>query len=71
MPTTLIDRIEIVRGPRGSLYGADAVGGVVQVFTPGARNLSNEQSGWMELGGGSFNSRRVAAGAQGEQDGTR
>lgn len=71
LPTTLIDRIEIVRGPRGSLYGADAVGGVVQVFTPGARHLNNEQSGWMELGGGSFNSRRVAAGAQGEQDGTR
>jgi Outer membrane cobalamin receptor protein len=53
------------------LYGADAVGGVVQVFTPGARDLSNEQTGWVELGAGSFNSRRVAAGAQGEQDGTR
>ncbi len=28
-----IDRIEILRGPGSSLYGADAVGGVVQVFT--------------------------------------
>ncbi|MCP5303558.1 MAG: TonB-dependent receptor, partial [Pseudomonadales bacterium] len=28
-----IERIEIVRGARSSLYGADAIGGVVQIFT--------------------------------------
>jgi vitamin B12 transporter len=28
-----IDRIEVLRGPASSLYGADGVGGVVQVFT--------------------------------------
>ena len=28
-----IDRIEVLRGPGSSLYGADAVGGVVQIFT--------------------------------------
>jgi len=28
-----IDHIEILRGPASSLYGADAVGGVVQIFT--------------------------------------
>lgn len=28
-----IDRIEVLRGPGSSLYGADAIGGVVQVFT--------------------------------------
>lgn len=28
-----IERIEVVRGPRASLYGADAIGGVIQVFT--------------------------------------
>ncbi|HSD16667.1 MAG TPA: TonB-dependent receptor [Thermomonas sp.] len=33
IPLSQIERIEIVRGPRSSLYGADAIGGVIQVFT--------------------------------------
>src|SRR4029079_2860008 len=30
-----LERIEIVKGPRSSLYGTDAIGGVVQLFTRG------------------------------------
>ena len=33
IPLTQIERIEIVRGPRSSLYGSEAIGGVIQIFT--------------------------------------
>jgi len=33
IPLDTVERIEIVRGARSSLYGADAMGGVVQIFT--------------------------------------
>jgi vitamin B12 transporter len=33
IPVQAIDRIELVRGPRASLYGSDAIGGVLQIFT--------------------------------------
>ena len=32
----MIERIEIVKGPMSGLYGSDAVGGVIQIFTRGA-----------------------------------
>jgi vitamin B12 transporter len=33
IPLEQIDHIEILRGPSSSLYGADAIGGVIQIFT--------------------------------------
>ena len=33
IPLPLIDHIEIIFGPQSSLYGADAIGGVIQIFT--------------------------------------
>ncbi|HEX5803597.1 MAG TPA: TonB-dependent receptor [Azospira sp.] len=33
IPLAQVERIEILRGPASSLYGADAIGGVIQIFT--------------------------------------
>ena len=35
IPLELIERIEVVKGPLSSLWGSDAMGGVVQIFTRG------------------------------------
>jgi len=33
MSIAQIDRIEVVKGPRAALWGSDAIGGVIQIFT--------------------------------------
>jgi vitamin B12 transporter len=33
IPLAQVERVEIVRGPASALYGSDAIGGVVQIFT--------------------------------------
>ena len=33
LPLDQVEKIEIVRGPRAALYGSDAIGGIIQVFT--------------------------------------
>ena len=52
LPLEAIERIEIVRGPMSALYGSDAVGGVVQVFTrTGAPGLRAEAAATAGSGG--------------------
>ncbi|MDR5904134.1 TonB-dependent receptor domain-containing protein [Franzmannia qiaohouensis] len=65
----MFQRAEIVRGPRGSLYGADAVGGVVQLFTHDAEAGGPHPR--ISAGGGSFNTQRYSAGFSGSEGGTR
>lgn len=59
VPPQLIERIEVVRGPRGAIYGADAVGGVVQVFT---RRAGESGGLWATAGAGSFSTYDVGGG---------
>lgn len=58
---SIIERIEIVKGPRSSLYGSDAIGGVINIIT---RRASSGTQAELSAGGGSFDTRKVTAGAR-------
>ena len=50
VPLEDIDRIEVIRGPGGTVWGANAVNGVINVITKSARAT---QGGLVTVGGGS------------------
>lgn len=49
VPLEAIERVEIVRGPLSSLYGSDALGGVINIIT---RNVGKEWGGAARLSAG-------------------
>lgn len=61
LPLDQIERIEIVRGPRSSLYGSEAIGGVIQVFTRRAAEGGGLRPN-LSLGLGSNSLRQASAG---------
>lgn len=62
LTTDNIDRIEIVRGPASVLHGADAVSGIVQIFT---RRGSGDPRASFGVRGGTYNSLDIDADAAG------
>lgn len=58
IPIDLIERIEVVKGPLSSVWGSDAIGGVVQVFTRG----KDKPHLYTNVAYGSDRDRRVGAG---------
>lgn len=62
LPLANIDRIEIIYGPLATMYGADAIGGVVQVFT---KRGSGAPSLTAAISAGSDRARSADAGISG------
>jgi iron complex outermembrane receptor protein len=52
VPSSIIDRVEIIRGPGSALFGADAAAGVINVITKTAGKIEQNEIG---LRRGSFN----------------
>lgn len=63
-----IERIEMLRGPASSLYGSDAIGGVIQIFTKKGESRPRANAA---IGYGSYNTRTLEAGYGGQINGTR
>lgn len=53
-----VERIEIVRGPRASLYGSDAIGGVIHIFT-------RRSDSYARVAAGSYGTQQADAGIGG------
>ncbi|TKR34163.1 TonB-dependent vitamin B12 receptor [Luteimonas gilva] len=64
IPVDQIERIEIVRGPFSSLYGSEALGGVIQIFT---RRPEGAFTPHASVALGSFDTHRASAGVAGKQ----
>lgn len=67
LPLAEIERIEIVRGPRSSLYGSEAVGGVIQIFT---RRGTGPFEPSAEVTVGSYRTNEVNGGVSGSDRNT-
>lgn len=63
IPLSQIEKIEILRGPASSLYGADAVGGVIQIFT--RKTEADKPHVHAALGLGSYDTKTAEAGISG------
>ena len=61
--TSMIERVEVVKGPQSTLYGSDAMGGVVNVITRSP--AGGRRDATLSLTGGSYGRLDAAANARG------
>ncbi len=57
-----VERIEVLKGPQGALYGRNAIGGAINIVT---RAPSDELDGWLQVGAGSGNLREASGAVSG------
>ncbi|MGH1487075.1 MAG: TonB-dependent receptor domain-containing protein [Cellvibrionaceae bacterium] len=65
LPLDQIDRIEVVKGPQSGIYGAEAIGGVIQIFTKSGKNT---QGGHANISYGSNDTGVLGLGYSGAND---
>ncbi|HQN65081.1 MAG TPA: TonB-dependent receptor [Methylophilus sp.] len=63
LPLNQIERIEILRGPATSLYGQDAIGGVIQIFT---KKGTDKPKFYASAGYGTYDTTIAEAGVRGK-----
>ena len=69
IPVELIERIEVLKGAASALYGSDAVGGVIQIFTKRGRDTSKSFTGQASVTAGENGHKSGNAGLYGAQNG--
>lgn len=65
IPLDQVERVEIIRGPQSSLYGSEAIGGVIQIFTRKG-GQDEKPSVTLDAGGGSYDSYRASGTVSGK-----
>ena len=58
-----VQRIEVVRGPQSTVYGADAIGGVINIIT---KRGQGKPTAWFDFEAGNYETFRERAGVSGE-----
>lgn len=69
IPVELIERIEVLKGPASALYGSDAVGGVIQIFTKRGKHAQQAFIANSSVTAGENGHKSGSAGFRGAQNG--
>ena len=65
LPTSMVERVEVVKGPQSTLFGSDAMGGVVNIITRSP--VAAPSSGSLSFTAGSFGRRDADASIAGSE----
>jgi len=64
LPIDQIERVEIIRGPQSSLWGSEAIGGVIQIFTRKGKQ-TEKPSITLDAGGGTYDTLQTSGSISG------